>query len=487
MLTFPVHYRPRPYQQELHEMWDEYRIGIAVLPRQTGKDVSMSMQTVKRRLQLPKTTAAYVSLNNPMIRNILWDKSYPDPELGQNIMALKDNVPSELVAWKDTWMEGRFSNGSILKLLGYFQSGREQNGVGTSFLDYAFTELALFDREDPIPRLMPIINQPSEDKKLMVASTPRGKRRNPLWQLIDSNKGNKKCKVIIRTIEDINEIMRREGLPPVLTEADLEQARDDYLKRFGNDRMFEQEYMCSFEEMDAAAVYGEAYMQMTADKRITKFNINPAHPVYVTFDIGASGMQSDATAWIAWQYYNGKLFLYDCGEGHGRALPEYVDVLRPKHYFDRIAWMILPWDGDHHEKAVNTTPADMMRTKFARVAVLAKSNKVYRIPGSRNQWGDEITDIQSTRLALYNTLVNEDNCQRLLECIENYKYEYNNREQQWSAKPRHDAYSHMMDTLRYVVQSIKELEYFGENFFDAPGSNTAKSVDYVQDYSGVWR
>src|SRR5690606_39764335 len=123
------------------------------------------------------------------IRDILWDKTYNDPATGEYVRMLQDNVPEELVAWKNTNMEGRFANGSRLKLQGYFQSGRDKNGVGTSFQDYAFSELALFTREDPIPLLMPILTN-GPDKRLLVASTPRGKRRNPLWQLMESLRGN---------------------------------------------------------------------------------------------------------------------------------------------------------------------------------------------------------------------------------------------------------------------------------------------------------
>jgi len=371
-------------------MWRTKRVGVAVFPRQSGKDVSMSMEMVEARLREPKTTGTYISLDSPMIRDILWDKTYLDPVSGKYIQMLQDNVPLELMtAWLGTGMEGRFANKSRMKLQGYFQNGRDKNGVGTSFQDYAFTELALFDREDPLPRLMPIIMGEHERKRLMVASTPRGKRRNPLWQLIDSLSGTDDFQVITRTIDDLNELMRREGLGPVMSEGQLEKQRETYFKRFGNNRMFEQEYYVSFEEMDAAAVYGEAYMQLIAEGRAVDFNPFPDHPIYVAFDIGASGMHSDATAWAAFQWINGRLFIYDCGEGHGKALPEYVDVLREKHWFPRLEQIILPWDGDHHEKAVNTTPADMMRKKFKNVAVLAKSNKVWKIPGSRQGDYDE--------------------------------------------------------------------------------------------------
>lgn len=467
-------------------MWRSKRYGLAVLPRQTGKDVAASMEQCDARLRTPKTTGVYISLNNPMIRDILWDKTYIDPVTGLYIQGLQDNVPSELVDWKSTLMEGRFSNKSRLKLQGYFQSGQDKGGVGTSFQDYTITELALFGREDPVPRLWPILENRAEEKRLMAVSTPRGKRKNPLWALMQSLEGNPEAQVIIRTIDDLNEIMRRNGLPPVLTQAELERIRDTYLRRFGNDRMFEQEYYVSFEEMDAAAVYGEAYMKMVGEGRITDFNIHTGHPIYVTFDIGSSGLHSDATAWAAWQWYNGKIFFYDCGEGHGKALPEYVDDLRLKPWFSRVAWIILPWDAEHHEKAVNTTPADMVRQKFPNVAVLAKSNKVWKLSGSKAQDFDLITDIQQTRMAMYNMLVHATNCDWMSECFENYKYEFNSKLQEWSGKPLHDKYSHMMDVVRYSVQATKEVDFFGGTFFDTAGAGQQVSVDYVQDWSGVW-
>jgi hypothetical protein len=485
MPSFPVYYTPRPYQQELHRMWRTHRYGIAVLPRQTGKDVAASMEQCDARLRTPKTTGVYISLSNPMIRDILWDKTYIDPESGEYIRGLQDNVPAETVDWKATVMEGRFKNHSRLKLQGYFQSGQDKSGVGTAFQDYTITELALFAREDPIPRLMPILENRAENKRLMVVSTPRGKRRNPLWQLMESLKHNPEAQVITRDIDDINAIMKKNGLDPVLTDEELERIRDTYLKRFGNDRMFEQEYYCSFEEMDAAAVYGEAYMKLVEEKRVHHFNLDPGHPVYVAFDIGSSGIQSDATSWIAFQWINGRLFLYDCGEGHGKALPEYVDDLQVKPWFNKIGALILPWDGDHHEKAVNTTPADMLRQRFPNVAVLAKSNKVWKIPGARSGDYTLITDIQQTRMTLYNTIVHEGNCQWLLECLENYKYQFNTRLQMWTEQPVHDKYSHMMDALRYAVQAVKELDFFNGKFYDMAGQRTS-SVSYEEDWSEVW-
>lgn len=482
MAKFPVHYAPRPYQVELHKLWAENKYGIGVMARQTGKDMSAIMEQTRTRLAQPGTTGVYIGLSNPEIKNIVWQKAYKCPGCQQYIKALHDNVPPGLVKWRDTTTEGVFSNGSWLKLLGFFQSGQDKSGVGTSFQDYTITELALFNRENPVDRLIPIIeNQP--DGRLMAVSTPRGRRNNPLWSLMEMVKDRPDGKVIVRTIDDCNEMMLREGLPPVLTQEQLERIRETYLRRFGNDRMFEQEYHCSFDEMDAAAVYGEAYMRMVEDRRTEKFNLDPAHPVYVMFDIGAAGKRSDATAWTVFQWFNNKIFIYDNGEGHGKALPDYVDVLREKPYFNRIKTIILPWDSESAERAINKTPADVMRERFPSVAVLAKSNAVYKVRG-QNESSEVITDIQATRLALYNTYVNGENCQWLLECFENYKYKFDEKTGLYSAQPVHDKHSHSMDTVRYIVQATKELDFFGGNF---NGHNDGGVVDYTEaGWAGAW-
>lgn len=496
---FPMHYVPRPYQQELHRLWRKNRIGIAVLPRQSGKDVSMSMEQIHYMLKTPKTTGVYVAPDRPSVKEILWDKTYRDPVSEQYLQLLQDNVHPSLVSWKNTDLEGRFQNKSVMKLKGYYQSGRDANGVGTSYQQYAFTELSLFTREDPIPRIRPILSVETEQKRLMAVATPRGKRNNPLWQLMKEVEGTKDAFVIVRTIDDLNEMMRRQGLPPVRSQESLEQDKEAYLRRFGNSRMFEQEFYCSFEEMDAAAVYGEALSRLQAEHRDRRFNLDPNHPVYVAFDIGSSGKHSDATAWIAFQWFNNKLFLFDCGEGHGMALPEYVDILQTKPWFNKLACIILPWDGDHHEVSVNTTPADMMRQRFPNVAVLAKGTNIWKVSGlPTGENADLITMVQQVRMALYNTYINgrteeekkelawagEPNCDWILECMEQYKYAYNAAQQQWSEYPVHDKYSHIMDALRYVVQATKELDFFQGNLYNPNATSNTES--YTDDWKDYW-
>jgi hypothetical protein len=110
---------------------------------------------------------------------------------------------------------------------------------------------------------------------------------------------------------------------------------------------------------------------------------------------------------------------------------------------------------------------------------------VYKLPGSRQGDYDLITDIQQTRMNLYNTIIHKSNCDWMLECLENYKYEFNTKLQQWTEKPLHDKYSHMMDVLRYADQAEKELDFFGGRFFEQPGAG-GNNVSYTEDWSEVW-
>jgi hypothetical protein len=461
----------------------------------------MAMDGCGFLLANPKTTAVYVAPDTPMVKDILWDKKYFDPEARLQLELLQDNVPPELVSWKNTKLEGRFKNKSLLKLQGYYQKGGASNdsGVGTSYQQYMFTELSLFTRSDPIPRIQPILSVETEEKRLKAVATPRGKRNNPLWQLMKTVEGMSDAGIIIWNIDDLNAMMKKHGLPPVRSQESLEQDKEMYLRRFGNARMFEQEFYVSFEEMDAAAIYGEALTRMIAQHRNERFNLNPQYPVYVAFDIGSAGYHSDATAWIAFQWYNEKLFIYDAGEGHGMALPEYIDILQQKHYFNKIAYIILPWDAEHHEVSIIETPADMMRKRFPNVAVLAKGTNIWTAKGLPNtDNADIITEVQQVRMQLYNTYINgrsdeekkvigwqkEPNADLVLNCMENYKYSYNSKLQEWSPYPVHDKFSHLMDALRYTSQATRELDFFQGSLYDTGA--TAPSGDYVQDWSSYY-
>jgi hypothetical protein len=44
----------------------------------------------------------------------------------------------------------------------------------------------------------------------------------------------------------------------------------------------------------------------------------------------------------------------------------------------------------------------------------------------------------------------------------------------------------MMDAYRYAVQATKELEFFGGQFYDQPGTNKT-GTSYEEDWTGVWR
>lgn len=156
-----------------------------------------------------------------------------------------------------------------------------------------------------------------------------------------------------------------------------------------------------------------------------------------------------------------------------------MDELATKHYYPKIASLILPWDAEMHNAAISQTPADMLRLRFPHVDVLAKSMRVHRGAGQNL---DEITDIQATRMQLYNTIIHATNCQSLWDHMGEYKFKFDEKSGEWSDKPIHDKHSHMMDALRYTVQATRELDFFGGRH-----SQSDSSSDYAGEaWSSVW-
>ena len=52
-------------------------------------------------------------------------------------------------------------------------------------------------------------------------------------------------------------------------------------------------------------------------------------------------------------------------------------------------------------------------------------------------------------------VINSSKCEWLMECFENYEYRELSSSDDWSATPKHDRYSHLMDAMRYCADFIE--------------------------------
>jgi hypothetical protein len=75
-------------------------------------------------------------------------------------------------------------------------------------------------------------------------------------------------------------------------------------------------------------------------------------------------------------------------------------------------------------------------------------------------------------------VINSDNCDWLMECFNNYEYKRLEKADDWSPRPMHTKYSHMMDAIRYACMGIKEKAYLRLN------DDGSEVVDWNQSYGG---
>ena len=149
---------------------------------------------------------------------------------------------------------------------------------------------------------------------------------------------------------------------------------------------------------------------------------------------------SDATSCVVFQYINGRMIIYDWYEERGKALVECVQELAARPYFHLIRFAALPWDSER--SASSETPIEECRKMFPNI-------NWHALDQERVDRG-----IALVRNLMPNMIINSDLCDWVLECFESYEYKYLSAVDDWSPKPLHNRYSHLMDAVRYAAMSI---------------------------------
>lgn len=71
--------------------------------------------------------------------------------------------------------------------------------------------------------------------------------------------------------------------------------------------------------------------------------------------------------------------------------------------------------------------------------------------------------INRGRKLLGNAIIDSQRCDWLMECFENWEYRQLSSIDDWSAQPKHDRYSHLMDAFRYAADFIAQVPYLESN------------------------
>lgn len=466
-LHVPFYYEPRPYQQAAwaRRLSGEIDYYLKIWHRQAGKDTDDIQFAFNQGFLNPGTQTAYVGLDNKWIRRNIWDKYI-------NGRRHFDSYPSDIIEPLETRQQVKFHNNpedlapALIQYIGFKES---ESLIGSSYDRFFISELSLY-RRNAFDLIMPIWDAKKangEQFSVNANFTPRG-MNNTAVDFLRAFTGEDDPEAwpglhdrVYVDLLPADKSVKADGTR-LFTDEMLEQIRDRYIRSMGNDLMFRQEYMCEFLAVNAGLVY-PGIENVRKEKRYTPTNLDTSRPVYMAWDISSKDKQSDWTSCIVFQYYNGRMFIYDWYENNRMAVVECVQDLAMRAYFHLIRGACLPWDSDR--SGSTSSPLDECRRAFPNIQ-WTKLDRTY------------VSDrINRGRRELGNAIINSEKCDWLMECFESWEYRELTSVDDWAANPKHDRYSHLMDAYGYACDYIAQVPYIQ----DASGRPPK-----IPEYYGSW-
>lgn len=452
-IKVPRYYAPRPRQREAwaRRLSGKYDYYAKIWHRQAGKDtddIQFSLYEAYRRAGIQ---SAYVGLDNKWIRRNIWDK-YID---GRKHWA---DYPDDVIDVRETQQQVRMLNNpddlapSMIQFIGFKES---ESLIGSSYNNFFVSELSLYKRGafDYLQPIWDAKNASHERFLVNVNFTPRGMNNVAAdWLAAYTGESDPEAwpgahgRVYVDVMR-ADESVDKEG-NRLFPDSLLEEIRDRYVRAMGNDLMFRQEYMCDFLAVNAGLVF-PGIEKVREERRYCPTNFDTSKPAYMAWDISSKDKQTDWTSCIVFQYYNGRMFILDWYENNRKAVVECVQELAQREYFHLIRSACLPWDSDRSGSM--SSPLEECRRAFPNIS-WHKLDRTYVQDG-----------INRGRALLGNAVIDSTRCDWLMECFENWEYRQLSSTDDWSARPKHDRYSHLMDAFRYAADFIAQVPYVQES------------------------
>ena len=187
------------------------------------------------------------------------------------------------------------------------------------------------------------------------------------------------------------------------------------------------------------AIYKKEFEQVQQDNRITSLPADPALHVHTVWDLGVG----DSTSIWFVQVYGREVRLIDYYEASGEGLPHYARILQEKGYLY----------GKHyapHDIAVRELGSGVSRLETAR-----KLGINFLITPSLS-----VEDgIDAARQLLSSCWFDAAKTEHGVNCLRNYRREYNDKMGEFKATPVHDWASHGADAFRYLAINVKNMSH----------------------------
>lgn len=397
-----IAYKPREQQLAIHDLMDSKRFGVVVAHRRMGKTVSAINHLIKDAVLNQKDAPryAYIAPTYGQAKRVAWDYlvKYAEPLGGtQNITELR----------VDFW-------GRRIQLYG---SDNPETLRGQYFDGVILDEIG-----DQNPKIWTDIVRPAlADRKgwCLFIGTPKG--HNHFKELRDR----------AETEDGWGLLEFKASETGVVDDTELKAAKNE----MGEDK-YRQEFECSFDAAVEGSYYGQILNELEEKKHMQEI---PREELSRTFTAWDLGMGDSTSIWVA-QLVGSEIRLIDYYENHGVGLDHYVKWIRDNDY--EKAEHILPHDVRVRELGTGKSRMEMLEEAGLEIKIAPRMS---------------LDDgIQAVRRLLPRCWFNVPKVQIGLNCLRNYRRDYDEKRKIFYERPLHDWSSHGSDSFRYLALGLDE-------------------------------
>ena len=413
-----IPYKPREHQLKVHELLDGKRFAVVVAHRRFGKTVAALNHLIREAVLNEKETPryAYIAPTYGQAKRVAWDYlvKYTTPLGGTN------NI-SELRV--DFW-------GRRIQLYG---SDNPDSLRGQYFDGVIIDEVG-----DQNPKIWTDIVRPAlTDRKgwCLFIGTPKG--HNHFKELRDRAEKEDGWGLLEFKASETG----------VVDDTELKAARNE----MGEDK-YRQEFECSFDAAVEGSYYGQILNELEDKKHMQEI---PREELSRTFTAWDLGMGDSTSIWVA-QLVGTEVRLLDYYENHGVGLDHYVKWIKDNDYLK--AEHILPHDVRVRELGTGKSRMEMLEEAGLEVKISPRMG---------------LDDgIQAVRRLLPRCWFNVPKVQTGLNCLRNYRRDYDEKRKIFYERPLHDWSSHGSDSFRYLALGLDE----GHSTWSKPINQTPKWI-----------
>jgi len=397
-----IPYAPRDQQTQIHDLLDSKRFCVVVAHRRMGKTVSAINHLIKDAILNDKEAPvyAYIAPTYGQAKRVAWDYllKYTRPLGGkQNISELR----------VDFW-------GRRIQLYG---SDNPETLRGQYFDGVILDEIG-----DQNPKIWTDIIRPALADRMgwcLFIGTPKG--HNHFKELRDRAK----------TEDNWGLIEFKASETGIVNPQELAAARNE----MGDDK-YRQEFECSFDAAIEGSYYGKILNDLESQNR---FGEIPRDDLCRTFTAWDLGIGDSTSIWVA-QLIGQEIRLIDYYENHGVGLDNYVKWIIDNDY--QKATHILPHDVQVRELGSGKSRLEMLESAGLQVKVAPRMG---------------VDDgIQAVRRILPRCWFKVPNTEIGLNCLKNYRRDFDENRKIFYERPLHDWSSHGADAFRYLAIGLDE-------------------------------